>query len=64
MVIIFAFWCTVLLAFVVGAVMSIFDFSESEKEGQSHVRKMKKAANAIERGFKYFLAKKKLCIMQ
>lgn len=60
----FACWCTVLLAFVVGAVMSVFDFSEDEKEAQSYVRVSKKAAMSIEKGFKYFIAKKKFHIMK
>jgi len=63
LVMLFACWCTVLLAFVVGAVMSVFDFSEDEKAAQSYVRVSKKAAHAIERGLKYFIAKKKLYIM-
>jgi len=62
--IMFAMWSTLLLSVVVSALMSVFDLKDDEKQSQAHVNLNRKAATAIQKAFKFYIAKKKLYILR
>jgi len=62
--IMFAMWSTLLLSVVVSALMCVFNLKDDEKRSQAHVNLNRKAATAIQKAFKFYIAKKKLYILR